>query len=293
MPPSRSGSPGPNGCESEPRPTRREAAPPPRRASARWRSAGTVTLRFTGSPGMGWTGIVQASSSAASSVNRVGPSDGKRRERPSQERSSRALGRLRRDEVRAVHGRARSDRPATRFRVSADRDDGDRCTVRRRGDRDRGDEGRGHQWSSAIVDEDDGVDPRRGAAGRRSSRPAPRASRAPGTRPRRTRPDAPRRERRRRPCRRRGGPPPPRARTPRRGRSARPPGRRRGRPGCARAAAARRARRRACPDRPSGPSCPRRRRSHRRRAPHQLAPSEPATGIWKRHPLSEVQGRAP
>ena len=45
--------------------------------STRRRSSGRVTLRFAGSPGIAWTGMVQASSSAASSVNSRGPSGGK------------------------------------------------------------------------------------------------------------------------------------------------------------------------------------------------------------------------
>ena len=56
--------------------------PAPRRGRARPRSAGTVTLRLVGSPGTTWTGILQASSSAASSVQSRRSPGGGPAERP-------------------------------------------------------------------------------------------------------------------------------------------------------------------------------------------------------------------
>ena len=52
------------------------AARPSSTSSARPRSSGVVTLRFVGSPGMAWTGILQASRRAASSVQVSVPSAG-------------------------------------------------------------------------------------------------------------------------------------------------------------------------------------------------------------------------
>ena len=66
-----SGSPGPKGWLSLPNPIR-GGVRPRSAVSARERSSGTVTLRLSGSPGIAWTGILQASSSAASSVNSGG-----------------------------------------------------------------------------------------------------------------------------------------------------------------------------------------------------------------------------
>ena len=59
--------------------TRPGTSPPSRIARARSRSTGTVTLRFVASPLIAWTGILQASSSEASSVQVSGPSGGCRR----------------------------------------------------------------------------------------------------------------------------------------------------------------------------------------------------------------------
>ena len=70
IPPSARGSPGPNGWLSCPIPTR-VVGGPASIASTRRRSAGWVTLRLLGSPGTTWTGILQASRRAASSVHVV------------------------------------------------------------------------------------------------------------------------------------------------------------------------------------------------------------------------------
>ena len=64
--------PGPNGWLSWPMPVRVRRVPAST-VAARWRSAGSVTLRLPGSPGTTWTGMLQASSRAASSVNVSGP----------------------------------------------------------------------------------------------------------------------------------------------------------------------------------------------------------------------------
>ena len=77
-PPRTSGVPGPNGWLSWPIPVRGRPPAPWSAAAARARSAGSVTLMLPGSPSMTWTGMLQASSSAASSVNTSGPSAGKR-----------------------------------------------------------------------------------------------------------------------------------------------------------------------------------------------------------------------
>ena len=113
-PPSASGSPGPNGWLSLPRPTRsapvRRGEPVPSATLARARSAGTVTLRFVGSPGIAWTAILAASSRAASSV-KLGRAV--RRERAQAARSDagpdplRRLGRRERGPIDGLRRRAR------------------------------------------------------------------------------------------------------------------------------------------------------------------------------------------
>ena len=86
-PPRHSGSPGPERMAvrapipARPRAARVAGAERERRPGAR--SAGTVTLRLVGSPGTAWTGMLQASSSAASSVQ-LGPPAGSARTPPEQ-----------------------------------------------------------------------------------------------------------------------------------------------------------------------------------------------------------------
>ena len=77
-PPRTSGVPGPNGWLSWPIPVRGRPPAPWSAVAARARSPGSVTLMLPGSPSMTWTGMLQASSSAASSVNTSGPSAGYR-----------------------------------------------------------------------------------------------------------------------------------------------------------------------------------------------------------------------
>ena len=95
------------GCRGRSRSAGREPAPASHRLGRARRSAGSVTLRLPGSPGTTWTGMLQASSSAASSVHVSGPSGGNRRVRVAQEARADALRRLRRR-------RARPGRPSRR-----------------------------------------------------------------------------------------------------------------------------------------------------------------------------------
>ncbi len=108
MPPRRSGDPGPNGWLSWPNPTRGTPAAPSC-CSARTRSSGSVTLRFVGSPGIAWTVMVQASSSAASSVKAGGPSGGNRAQASRNSRRRAPCG------VCAAARPARSTVPVTRW----------------------------------------------------------------------------------------------------------------------------------------------------------------------------------
>ena len=119
--------PGPKGWPSCPIPTR-GARGPARAASTRRRSAGCVTLRLLGSPGTTWTGILQASSSAASSVHVSGPSGGNRAYAARKQAAPDALRRLRGAERLAVDGRP-DDRPVDALDGLGDRQDRDRGAV--------------------------------------------------------------------------------------------------------------------------------------------------------------------
>ena len=96
--------PGPNGWLSWPNPTRGAAGRAELRAATRTRSSGSVTLRFAGSPGIAWTVMVQASSSAASSVKVGGPSGGNARRRRRGTAAPRALRGLRGGQAGPVDG---------------------------------------------------------------------------------------------------------------------------------------------------------------------------------------------
>ena len=130
-PPSASGPPGPNGWPSWPMPTR-DARGPARAASTRRRSAGCVTLMLLGSPGTTWTAILQASSSAASSVHVSGPSGGNRSKAA---REQAVAGRpVASGRCRGSHDRRsrRRRHPSIALDGLRDRQDRDRRAVRRR-----------------------------------------------------------------------------------------------------------------------------------------------------------------
>ena len=101
-------------AERHPRPERvavvadpgpRRGASPTSTAAARWRSLGSVTLRLPGSPGTTWTGMPQASSRAASSVNVSRAVRRVAAPRLAEQVPSHALRRLRRPERRPVDRR--------------------------------------------------------------------------------------------------------------------------------------------------------------------------------------------
>ena len=152
MPPSRSGPPGPNGWLSSPNPSR-TAGLPASAVRTRARSSGTVTLRFRGSPGTTWTGMVQASSRAASSVQVGGPSGGNRSNAASKQVEPGRLRGLRRDQVGPVHGGldAVAAHPFERVRH---RHDGDRSAVPCRGSGHEFDEIGRHERPRRVMDED-------------------------------------------------------------------------------------------------------------------------------------------
>ena len=118
MPPRASGSPGPNGWLSWPKPMRGRPAPAERRSAGRGRRA-AVTLRLVGSPGIAWTGILQASSRAASSVKVAGAVGGNAAERLAEEVAPRRPAGSGPPRARAGRPSPRSARPSIRLTVSA------------------------------------------------------------------------------------------------------------------------------------------------------------------------------
>ena len=127
-------------------------------SSARPRSSGVVTLRFIGSPGIAWTGILQASRRAASSVKVRAPLAGKR--------SSAASSRLRRAPcgVWATPSPARSTvapiQPSSiRLTGLDDGHDRDGRPVLRGGPGDGADQLRRDRRPATVVDEHDPIVP--------------------------------------------------------------------------------------------------------------------------------------
>ena len=122
------------GCRGR---TRRGPCRARARRSTRRRSSGSVTLRFAGSPGIAWTGMVQASSRAASSVNSRGPSGGNAIPGVEQQPAARALGRLGGGERRTGPRSRAPSRPPTRLSVSATGSTGSAAPCRSHGLGDR------------------------------------------------------------------------------------------------------------------------------------------------------------
>ena len=151
----RAGSPGPNGWLSCPIPVRPAGRRPTQGAARPAREVGRhVTLRFPGSPGTTWTGMLQASSREASSVQVSGPSGGNRRRPRGAGRAARPAASARR------RGRPGRRSPTTTLAVDPlerlrDRHDRDRGAVRAVASATARDERRVDERPRAVVDQDD------------------------------------------------------------------------------------------------------------------------------------------
>ena len=157
---------------------------PASRLAARARSAGTVTLRLAGSPGTTWTGILQASRSAASSVQVPWLAS-------SEASAVRRMPRRTPCGVCAAASPERSTVAAIAIAVDAlerlgHGHDRDRRTVLGRRLDDRRDERRRDRGSGAVVDEDDPLAIRHRAPSARARRTRPGPNPAAARRHRRT-----------------------------------------------------------------------------------------------------------